>query len=54
MDVITGNISPRGIKVSGLISQAVLRGYSAYELAVQAGFEGSMTDWLYSLRGESI
>ena len=30
MDVITGNISSRGMKVSGLISQSVLRGYSAY------------------------
>lgn len=30
MDVITGNISPLGFKISGIISQAVLRGYSAY------------------------
>ena len=54
MDVITGSISPRGVKVSGLISQAVLRGYSAYQIALQNGFEGSMEQWLQSLRGESI
>lgn len=54
MDVISGNISPLGIKVSGLISQAVLRGYSAYEVACQAGFEGSIEEWIQSLRGESI
>ena len=54
MDVITGNISSRGMKVSGLISQSTLRGYSAYQLACQNGFSGSMEQWLSSLRGESI
>ena len=28
------------------------RGYSAYELAVQQGFSGSLDDWLLSLKGE--
>lgn len=28
------------------------RGYSAYEVAVQNGFEGSETEWLASLKGE--
>lgn len=28
------------------------RGYSAYEIAVQNGFEGSETEWLASLKGE--
>ena len=27
------------------------RGYSAYELAVQNGFEGTQTEWLESLKG---
>lgn len=28
------------------------RGYSAYEIAVQNGFEGTETEWLASLKGE--
>jgi hypothetical protein len=29
------------------------RGYSAYEIAVQNGFEGSETEWLASLHGKN-
>ena len=65
MDNISGNISPSGgnvsglisqsgVKVSGLISQSVLKGLSAYEVAVQNGFQGSQSEWLQSLRGENI
>ena len=28
------------------------RGYSAYEIAVQNGFEGTETEWLESLKGD--
>lgn len=54
MDNISGLISPSGIKISGLISQAVLRGLSAYQIAVANGFDGTQAEWLQSLRGESI
>ena len=33
------------------ISQAGMQGYSAYEVAVQNGFEGTEQEWLESLRG---
>ncbi len=36
----------------GNLSNEVLRGYSAYEVAVQNGFEGSEKEWLESLKGE--
>lgn len=43
--------------MSNLSAQIVMdmekwRGYSAYEIAVQHGFEGSETEWLASLKGE--
>ena len=33
------------------ISQAGVQGYSAYEIAVQNGFEGTEQEWLASLKG---
>ncbi len=38
--------------VAGII--APLRGYSAYEVAIKNGFEGSEVDWLESLEGKSF
>jgi hypothetical protein len=43
MDNITGTMSPRSINVSGFISQKVLQGLSAYQIALANGFEGSQT-----------
>lgn len=37
----------------GRLSNEVLRGYSAYEIAVQNGFQGTEEEWLESLRGEA-
>ena len=51
---VTGSISPSNISVSGIISQKVLRGLNAYQIAVANGFDGSQADWLQSLRGQSI
>ena len=39
---------------SGKLSNVTLRGYSAYDLAVLAGFEGTEEEWLASLRAERI
>ena len=35
------------------LSNDVLRGYSAYEVAVQNGFKGTEEEWLESLKGEA-
>jgi len=43
MDNIKGTMSPRSINISGVISQKVLQGLSAYEIAVANGFEGTQT-----------
>ena len=38
MDNILGSLSPSSINVSGFISQKVLQGLSAYQVAVANGF----------------
>ena len=38
------------VKMEGI--RQVLRGYSAYEIAVQNGFTGSEEEWLASLAGK--
>ena len=37
-------------KLTGRLSG--FRGYSAYEIAVQEGFDGTVDEWLESLKGE--
>lgn len=41
-------------RLSGKLSNATLRGYSAYDLAVLAGYEGTEEEWLESLQGERM
>lgn len=41
-------------KMAGQLSNATLRGYSAYELAVIGGYEGTLEEWLESLRAHQI
>ena len=41
-------------QLSGNLSNEVLRGFSAYEVAVQFGFKGSEEEWLESLKGREI
>lgn len=55
MDNISGNIVPL-IHLDGNLNssgdqQTVYRGYSAYEIALQQGFEGSKEEWLRALVG---
>jgi len=45
--------SIEGKTVSGKINRLVeLRGYSAYEIALGNGYEGTVDEWLASLKGE--
>lgn len=41
-------------QLSGNLSNEVLRGSSAYEVAVQFGFKGSEEEWLESLKGREV
>lgn len=55
MDNISGNIVPL-IHLDGNLNssgdqQTVYRGYSAYQIALQQGFEGSKDEWLRALVG---
>ena len=40
--------------LTGQLMTNMVRGYSAYEVAVQEGFEGTVEEWLASLVGESV
>ena len=37
--------------LNGTLSNEILRGYSAYQIAVMLGFEGTEAEWIESLRG---
>lgn len=50
---LSGNISSSAT-MSGSLSNEILRGYSAYDLAVQSGFSGTLQEWLDGLKGEKI
>lgn len=47
---LVGNLSPTST-MTGFLSSEFLRGYSAYEIAVQNGYEGTIEEWLLSLIG---
>lgn len=47
---LVGNLSPTST-MTGFLSSEFLRGYSAYEIAVQNGYEGTVEEWLLSLIG---
>lgn len=38
--------------VIGTLGGQLVRGFSAYELAVQNGYQGTEAEWLESLKGE--
>lgn len=40
-------------KTNGTLTNSVLRGYSAYQVAVLNGFIGTEEEWLESLKGEN-
>lgn len=49
LDVLTGYIYP-GNTISGSMNTNLIRGFSAYEEAVFRGFEGTLDEWLESLK----
>lgn len=51
--VIVSNIVHKRSNESVPVSGKVENGLSAYELAVQQGYDGSVQDWLNSLSGKS-
>ena len=50
---LTGTVTSRN-SLSGNIMTTVLKGLSAYEVAVENGFEGTVEEWLESLIGNGI
>ena len=40
--------------MDGTLSNLILRGFSAYQIAVKNGFEGTESEWINSLKGEQI
>lgn len=40
--------------LAGKLSNVALRGYSAYDIAVLEGYEGTEEEWLESLKGEKL
>lgn len=48
------NNIPKFATLTGQLMTNMVRGYSAYEIAVQEGFEGTVEEWLASLVGESV
>lgn len=51
---LRGIVSDSGASLTGKLANATLRGYSAYDVAVQNGFEGTEEEWLESLIGNGI
>lgn len=49
---ISGAVLKEG-NISAALSNPLTQGYSAYEIAVQNGFEGTEKEWLESLKGYS-
>ena len=49
---LTGRVTTNG-HARGDLSAAAYRGYSAYDVAVLNGFEGTEEEWLRSLRGDA-
>lgn len=42
------------VEVTGNIVDTILKGYSAYELAIKNGFVGTEQEWLASLHGKPV
>lgn len=42
------------IELAGSLSNVTLQGKSAYQIAVQNGFQGTESEWLESLKGDQV
>lgn len=49
---LSGELIP--LNMDGTLSNGILRGFSAYQIAQKNGFEGSEEEWLESLRRDEI
>lgn len=49
-EVLTGTLSGNPDVLSGTLSGQLMRGYSAYDIAVQNGYKGTEEEWLESLK----
>ena len=53
LSILTGALSHPDT-LAGRLSNEALRGYSAYDIAVIEGYEGTEEEWLESLKGEKL
>ena len=53
-DALRGKISSPGSAKGTLRGLEKIQGYSAYQVAVINGFEGTEEEWLESLKGETL
>lgn len=51
---ISGTLSKKNPSMGGNFDTLVKRGFSAYDVAVANGFEGTQSEWLESLRGGRV
>ena len=52
VEPIKGVLSAYTNPLYGTLASELLRGYSAYNIAVMEGYEGTVDEWLESLKGE--
>lgn len=53
MDILTLAVAKKYTEESIKNIETVVQGKSAYEIAIENGFEGTEKDWLLSLQGKS-
>ena len=44
----------QGVTIKGRIVETLLRGMSAYEIAVKKGYTGTEEEWLLTLNGDGL
>ena len=42
------------VELTGTLSGPIVRGFSAYDLARRSGFEGTVEEWLLSLKADDL
>ena len=53
-DKLSGTLSDKNNGLKGTLSGELVRGYSAYQIAVMHGFIGTEEEWLESLNGKKV
>ena len=52
MDVLQGTFEETSEVLTGTFNKQIMKGYSAYQVAVKNGFQGTQEEWLSSLKGQ--